>query len=124
MMDIYEDIRAIAEPSGAIAIAAAKKLAREGKYKKLVAILSGGNMNFRTMCFVSERCETEHYFCVDLEHRPGALLEFCRTLPDWQITSLTFRLIRGKTVFFCSQSLYLTATSIFWFQRPNFSRSS
>ena len=57
--DVFEDTRSIAEPSGALGVAGAKRYAeREGiEGKTLVAILSGANTNFDRLRFVAERAE-------------------------------------------------------------------
>ncbi|NMT51065.1 pyridoxal-phosphate dependent enzyme, partial [Vibrio parahaemolyticus] len=57
--DIFEDTRAIAEPSGALALAGLKKFAEQNKLKdkSLGTVLSGANTNFHGLRYVSERCE-------------------------------------------------------------------
>lgn len=56
--DIYEDTRAIVEPSGALGVAGLKKYVERGDGSPedvLVAINSGANMNFDRLRYVSER---------------------------------------------------------------------
>ena len=57
--DIFDDTRVIAEPAGALSVAAIRKYAKqhELKGKKLGGILCGANINFHTLRYVSERCE-------------------------------------------------------------------
>lgn len=57
--DIFEEIRIIAEPSGALALAGLKKYIHKNKIinKRLVHILSGANMNFQNLKYVIERCK-------------------------------------------------------------------
>ena len=57
--DIFEATRAICEPAGALALAAAKKLSAEKglKGKTFACIVSGANMNFDRIRFVSEQTE-------------------------------------------------------------------
>ena len=59
LKDIFEDTRAIAEPSGALSLAGLKKYAEERQLVggRLTAILSGANVNFHSLRYVSERCE-------------------------------------------------------------------
>jgi threonine dehydratase len=56
--DIYEDTRAIVEPSGALGVAGLKKYLERGEGSPedvLVAINSGANMNFDRLRHVAER---------------------------------------------------------------------
>ena len=55
--DMFEDTRSITEPSGALAVAGAKKWLAEGahKNKRVVAITSGANMNFDKLRLVADR---------------------------------------------------------------------
>lgn len=58
--DIYEDTRAIVEPSGGLGVAGLKKYVQSGKGSEedvLVAINSGANMNFDRLRYVSERAQ-------------------------------------------------------------------
>lgn len=55
--DIFEDTRSITEPSGALAVAGAKKWLAEGNHqnKRVVSITSGANMNFDKLRLVADR---------------------------------------------------------------------
>lgn len=56
--DIYEDTRAIVEPSGALGVAGLKKYVQKGNGSDddvYVAVNSGANMNFDRLRYVSER---------------------------------------------------------------------
>jgi threonine dehydratase len=61
--DIFDDLRAVAEPAGALALAGLKKYSQQlknstlSKPQQLAAVLSGANLNFDTLRYVSERCE-------------------------------------------------------------------
>ena len=57
--DVFDETRSVMEPAGALAVAGLKAwAARDGKGgERLVAILSGANMNFDRLRFVSERAE-------------------------------------------------------------------
>ena len=56
--EIFEQTRVIAEPAGALSLAGINKYCQtsEGD-ENLAAILSGANMNFHSLRYVSERCE-------------------------------------------------------------------
>ena len=56
--DVFDDVRSVNEPAGALAVAGLKKYAeREGAGDALVAILSGANVNFDRIRHVAERAE-------------------------------------------------------------------
>lgn len=59
MKDLFEDVRAVAEPSGALALAGMKKYIalHNIRGERLAHILSGANVNFHGLRYVSERCE-------------------------------------------------------------------
>ncbi|GAB6264064.1 threonine ammonia-lyase, biosynthetic [Photobacterium sp. R1] len=95
--DIFEDTRAIAEPSGALALAGLKKYSEQHqvKGKQLASILSGANLNFHGLRYVSERCELgekrEGLLAVTVPERPGAFLDFCRLLGGRAVTEFNYR---------------------------------
>ncbi len=57
--DVFDDTRSIIEPAGALAVAGLRRwVERTGsRDARLVAILSGANMNFDRLRFVAERAE-------------------------------------------------------------------
>ena len=59
MKDLFEDVRAVAEPSGALALAGMKKYIAQHNIRgeRLAHILSDANVNFHGLRYVSERCE-------------------------------------------------------------------
>lgn len=94
--DIFEDTRTIAEPAGALAIAGLKKHRQQGaSYKHVAAILSGANVNFHSLRYVSERCELgeqkEAILAVNIPEKPGSFLEFCHLLGQRSITEFNYR---------------------------------
>ena len=95
--DIFEDTRAIAEPSGALSLAGLKKYAEDNQLrnKQLAAILSGANLNFHGLRYVSERCELgekrEGLLAVTIPERPGAFLDFCHILGGRAVTEFNYR---------------------------------
>lgn len=97
--DVYEDTRAILEPSGAMAVAAVKQYAADNGSvidQTFVAITSGANMNFDRLRFVAERAtvgeEREALFAVVMEEMRGALRRFCGLLGKRSVTELSYRL--------------------------------
>ena len=97
LKDIFDDTRAIAEPSGALSLAGMKKYAVEHGLRgaRMAAILSGANMNFHTLRFVSERCEVgeqrEGIISVVIPERKGAFLELCKKLGNRMVTEFNYR---------------------------------
>ncbi|MGL4382031.1 MAG: threonine ammonia-lyase, biosynthetic [Vibrio sp.] len=95
--DIFEDTRAIAEPSGALALAGLKKFAEQQqlKGKQLGTVLSGANTNFHGLRYVSERCELgekrEGLLAVTIPERKGAFFEFCHIIGNRAVTEFNYR---------------------------------
>lgn len=98
MKDIFDDTRAIAEPSGALALAGLKKYVRlhnitSGNH---IAILSGANVKFRTLRMVAERCDvgemTEGILSVEIPESKGSFLNFCKALGNRQVTEFSYRI--------------------------------
>jgi len=98
--DIFEDTRAIAEPAGALSVAGLKKYmlqhdAETDKPLKVAAILSGANVNFHSLRYVSERCELgeqkEAVLAVKVPEQPGSFLRFCELLEKRVMTEFNYR---------------------------------
>lgn len=95
--DIFEDTRAIAEPSGALALAGLKKFTEQQqlKGKQLGTVLSGANTNFHGLRYVSERCELgekrEGLLAVTIPERKGAFFDFCQIIGNRAVTEFNYR---------------------------------
>ena len=95
--DVFEDTRAVLEPTGALAVAGAKAYAAKHKLKDktLVAITSGANMNFDTLRFVAERAEVgeqrEAVLAVTLAEQPGSYKKFLSLIGSRNITEFNYR---------------------------------
>jgi len=95
--DIFEDTRAVVEPSGALALAGAKRwLARRRfKGKTVVAIACGANMNFDRLRFVAERAELgehrEAVLAVTIPEKPGSFRALCELLGRRSVTEFNYR---------------------------------
>jgi threonine dehydratase len=80
ILQLYNEDAIVAEPAGALAIAALDQYADQIKGKKIVCILSGGNNDIDRMQEIKERSllyeGLKHYFIVRFAQRPGALKEF------------------------------------------------
>ncbi|WP_333608912.1 threonine ammonia-lyase, biosynthetic [Arsukibacterium sp.] len=99
--DIFDDLRAVAEPAGALALAGLKKYSQLlqnstlAKPQQFAAVLSGANLNFDTLRYVSERCELgekkEAVFAVTIPEEKGSFRRFCQTLGGRAITEFNYR---------------------------------
>lgn len=97
---IFEEVRAIVEPAGALAVAGALRYAiREKDNEALigdwVAVLSGANVNFDRLGHIVERCALgegmEVLLAVTVPERPGSFLEFCQILGESSVTEFNYR---------------------------------
>ncbi|WP_241242394.1 threonine ammonia-lyase, biosynthetic [Thalassotalea sp. G2M2-11] len=94
--DIFEHTRVIAEPAGALSLAGLQKYCQTSKGdESLVAILSGANMNFHTLRYISERCELgeqkEAVLAVTIPEQKGSFRKFCHSLQGRVITEFNYR---------------------------------
>lgn len=80
ILQLYNEDAIVAEPAGALSIAALDQYAAHLKGKKVVCIVSGGNNDIDRMQEIKERSllfeGLKHYFIVRFAQRPGALKEF------------------------------------------------
>ena len=80
ILQLYNEDAIVAEPAGALSIAALEQYADQIKGKKVVCVLSGGNNDIDRMQEIKERSllyeGLKHYFIVRFAQRPGALKEF------------------------------------------------
>ncbi|EXU74675.1 threonine ammonia-lyase, biosynthetic [Erwinia mallotivora] len=97
MKDLFEDVRAVAEPSGVLALAGMKKYIQQQQIRgeRLAHILSGANVNFHGLRYVSERCELgeqrEALLAVTIPEQKGSFLNFCHLLGGRSVTEFNYR---------------------------------
>jgi len=94
--DIFEQTRVISEPAGALSLAGLQKYCKTSAGgESLVAILSGANMNFHTLRYISERCELgeqkEAVLSVTIPEEKGSFRKFCHALDGRVITEFNYR---------------------------------
>ncbi|MDX1756855.1 MAG: threonine ammonia-lyase, biosynthetic [Marinobacter sp.] len=95
--DIFDDTRSIAEPAGALAVAGIKKYVQREQLQgeNLAGVLSGANMNFDRLRYISERTEIgekrEAILAVTIPERPGAFKTFINALHKRSITEFNYR---------------------------------
>jgi len=80
MIDLYQNEGIIAEPAGALSIAALSSIRDEIKGKTVVCILSGGNNDFMRYPEILEKSLVyqglKHYFLIEFTQKPGQLRNF------------------------------------------------
>lgn len=95
--DIFEATRAVVEPAGALALAAAKKNAKKGE--AVACVISGANINFDRIRFVSEETELgegrEAIFDCAIPEQPGSFSRFIAKLGKRSITEFNYRMSAG-----------------------------
>ncbi|MBS1951843.1 MAG: Threonine dehydratase biosynthetic [Cytophagales bacterium] len=84
ILQLYNEDAIVAEPAGALTIAALDQYADTIKGKTVVCVLSGGNNDIDRMQEIKERSllyeGLKHYFIVRFAQRPGALKEFVNSI--------------------------------------------
>lgn len=102
--DLFEDVRAIAEPSGALALAGMKQYIQQHNIRgeRLAHILSGANINFHELRYISERCELgedrEALMIVTIPEKRRSFLEFFKILGNRSVTEFNYRYNGSKNV--------------------------
>lgn len=99
--DIFEDTRLIVEPSGALGVAGMKKYIQQTakdidhRSKTYVPVLSGANVNFDRLRFVSERAVLgegkEVSFVVSIPEKPGEFAKLQQIIHPRAITEFSYR---------------------------------
>ncbi|EIN11928.1 threonine ammonia-lyase [Punctularia strigosozonata HHB-11173 SS5] len=101
--DIFEETRSITEPAGALALAGLKRYIAQnklvGSQKRFVAVVSGANMNFDRLRFVSERAELgegrEALLSVEIPERPGSFFALHTVIHPRAVTEFVYRYSSG-----------------------------
>ncbi len=95
--DLFDDTRSIAEPSGALAVAGMKKYCalKALTGARLVAVVSGANVNFDRLRHISERAEVgeqrEVVLGVTIPEKKGSFRRFCRALGRHPVSEFNYR---------------------------------
>lgn len=96
MLDLYQSDGIIAEPAGALALAALRQGVDLPAGATVVAVLSGGNNDVSRYAEIVERALVhegrKHYFLVEFAQEPGALRQFLDEVlgPDDDITRFEY----------------------------------
>lgn len=97
--DIFEDTRSVTEPAGALAVAGMKRyIATMGEAsagRRYVAVVSGANMNFSRLGFVSERADfgedKEALLSVEIPEEAGSFLRLHNHIMPRNVTEFSYR---------------------------------
>ncbi len=94
--DVFDDTRAVSEPSGALSLAGAKLYAEcNPGAGTLIAISSGANLNFDRLRHIAERAEIgeerEILLAVTIPEKAGAYRAFIQALGPRAITEFNYR---------------------------------
>lgn len=80
ILELYSKQAIVAEPAGALSVAALESMKEEIKGKTVICIISGGNNDINRMAEIEERSliyeGLMNYFVINFPQRPGALKEF------------------------------------------------
>ena len=96
ILEVYNKDGIVAEPAGALAIAALNLMSERLKNKSIGVLVCGGNNDIFRMPEIKERAllyaELKHYFLVDFPQRSGALKQFVTQIlgPNDDITHFEF----------------------------------
>ena len=96
ILKLYNEEAIVAEPAGALSVAALDFCADQIKGKKVVCILTGGNNDIERMQEIKELSllyeGLKHYFVINFPQRPGSLKLFVNNVlgPDDDITRFEF----------------------------------
>lgn len=96
ILELYNENAIVAEPAGAITVAALDLYRKQLQGKNVVCVISGGNNDIDRMPEIKERSliyeGLKHYFIIDFPQRAGALREFLDHVlgPDDDITRFEY----------------------------------
>jgi len=100
--DIFDDLRSISEPAGALGLAGLKKFVRVNgvRGQTLATVESGANVNFDKLRYVSEQAEIgerrEAIYAVEMPETRGSFLELIMALNDHNVTEFNYRFAKNR----------------------------
>lgn len=105
--EVFDDTRSICEPSGALSVAGVKKYLKShpelgGVDSEICAVVSGANMNFDRLRFVSERSRLgagkEVFMIVEMPESPGSFRKLVDIIDPKPVTEFSYRFNRASQV--------------------------
>ncbi|KAJ9104307.1 hypothetical protein QFC20_004589 [Naganishia adeliensis] len=117
--DVFEETRAIPEPSGALGLAGLKAYIQErglqNSGKRFVAVISGANMNFGRLRFVAERAELgerrEVLMGVKIPEQPGSFVKLHSIIHPRATTEFVYRYSSPKEAYIITSFLLNSSPS-------------
>lgn len=106
--DVFEDTRSVMEPSGAMTVAGMKRYIQnhpeiDHSTQTYVPVLSGANMNFDRLRFVSERAVLgegkEVFLCVQIPDVPGTFKKLQKIIHPRNVTEFSCRVSNDAASF-------------------------
>lgn len=103
ILELYNQCAIVAEPAGALSVAALDLYKEEIKGKNVICVVSGGNNDIGRMQEMKERSMIyeglQHYFIVNFPQRAGALREYLDEVlgPDDDITRFEYTKKNNKS---------------------------
>jgi threonine dehydratase len=83
---LWEELRCIPEPSGAMGVAAALKRKQELSGKRVLTVLCGANMDFEQLATIARRAAVgaarRRYLKIAIEEKAGAMSALLQALPE------------------------------------------
>ncbi|ODQ65793.1 threonine dehydratase I [Nadsonia fulvescens var. elongata DSM 6958] len=98
--DVFEDTRSIVEPSGALSVAGVKRYVADRPNEdhttaSYTAVLSGANINFDRLRFVSERSRLEEggevFMNFTIPEKPGSFNQLYKFIQPRDVTEFSYR---------------------------------
>jgi len=95
--DIFEEVRVLTEPAGALALAGLKKYVQQYDVKdqRFACVVSGANVNFDRLRHIAERADVgehnETLLAVSIPEKAGSFKAFCKALGKRSITEFNYR---------------------------------
>ena len=83
---LWEHLRCIPEPSGAMGVAGILKRRTEFAGKRVLSVLCGANMDFEQLALISRRAAVgasrRRFLQIEIDETPGAMYELLRKIPQ------------------------------------------
>ena len=83
---LWESLRSVPEPSGAMGVAAVLKRKNELAGKRVLSVLCGANMDFEQLATIARRSAVgaarRHYLRIEIKEQAGAMNALLNALPD------------------------------------------
>ncbi|VVU94310.1 Pyridoxal-phosphate dependent enzyme [seawater metagenome] len=101
--DVYNDTRNIMEPAGALSVAGMKKYINQKQLngKNIISILSGSNMDFKKISFVSDRAniktKKEVLLAITIPEKPGTFLTMYNSIYPRNVLEFSYRYSNKET---------------------------